>query len=202
MQRIGFHLRAAACLLDLVLLAIVVHVAAAVDVFINESRGVRYFGGVTWAGVILSILVCAVCEATSGASPGKRIMGLVIAADDGGPASRGALLRRTLIKFCPFGLAVFPLTVFTVLDGGQPWSPAWYVRDGLQILGAVDAVVTSLVTVYVIVGCFRVLGKERQAFHDQLAGTAVFRAASVPTPAFEPVMRERFAGESQPESVP
>ena len=199
MERIGFHSRAAACLLDLVLLAIIVHLAAAIDVFINESRGAGYFGGVTWAGVALSILICAILESTSGASPGKRIMGLVIAADDGSRASRGALLRRGLIKFCPFALAVFPLIVFTVLDGGLRWRPNWYVVEGLQVLGVVDAIVTGLVTLYVLVGCFRVLGKDRQAFHDQLAGTAVFRAASLPTPAFTPVMAGEYSRSDEPE---
>ena len=181
-------MRAAACLLDLVLLAVCAHLFAVIDVYVNQFGQARYFGAITGLGAVAAVVYCAVMEAIGGASPGKRIMGVVIAEDGGRAASRGALVRRAAVKFCPLFLGLFPVIVLVAADGSAPWHLDPYIRDGLVVLAVIDIIVSSLVAMYVIVGCFRVLRPDRQAFHDQLAGTAVFRAAAITGPAFTPII--------------
>jgi uncharacterized RDD family membrane protein YckC len=95
------------------------------------------------------------------ASPGKKLLGLVIANEDGTSAPPDRLAMRWAIKHAPniLGLviAIFPLGIRGILG--------WF---------------NMLVALAVFVGCFLTLGQARQALHDILAHTAVFKLAPAP----------------------
>ncbi|HSI35703.1 MAG TPA: hypothetical protein VK986_19130 [Tepidisphaeraceae bacterium] len=64
-----------------------------------------------------------------------------------------------------------------------------FVALGVRVFAVVDTVLTSVLLLMVIGGCFLALRPGRQTLHDAIAGTAVFSRAQVLAPtAFEPVM--------------
>ena len=105
------------------------------------------FVGIAFAGVII-----AVCEACTGAAIGKMTLGIKIKSADGSPASFGKRLVRSLFKY-----NAQVLGVLTVLTG----------IEALESVGNIGMFVMAI-------GCLLVLGGEKQALHDKLAGTAVY----------------------------
>ncbi|HAB11108.1 MAG TPA: hypothetical protein DCE47_05415 [Planctomycetaceae bacterium] len=103
--------------------------------------------GIAFAGVII-----AVWEACTGAAIGKMALGIKIKSADGSPASFGKLLLRSLFKY-----NAQVLGVITVLTG----------IEAIESVGNIGMFVVAI-------GCLLVLGGEKQALHDKLAGTAVY----------------------------
>ena len=171
MDRVGFHSRAAAFLIDLLLFAAVAHVAIAIDWNLFQSGTWHLFGVITAGAAWTTIALFGILEAVAGTSPGKRLLGISIAADDGRTPLRRTLLLRAAFKFAPVVLALGGMWAFAVQ---AQWGNPTDVQNGFAGLFWTDVVVTAGVTVFVIVGCFRALKPDRQAFHDLAAGTAVF----------------------------
>src|SRR5437868_6342160 len=105
MERVGFHVRVAAFLVDLFLLALFVHCAVAAELYLNENASWGEFGGLPAAALWLVPAVYAVLEILLAATPGKKILRLTIAGDDGRPAPRRALLARAGLKYSPLPFA-------------------------------------------------------------------------------------------------
>ena len=103
--------------------------------------------GIYFAGVII-----AVWEACTGAAIGKMALGIKIKSADGSPASFGKRLLRSLLKY-----NAQVLGVVTVLTG----------VEAINSVGNIGLLVMAI-------GCLLVLGGEKQALHDKLAGTAVY----------------------------
>ncbi len=79
----------------------------------------------------------------------------------------------------------------------------WYVRNGMAVFGIIDASVGGILLLFVIVGCFRVLKPGRQAFHDAITGTGVFRRIDVvSTPGFTPLFQKEVVAIDQPQPAP
>lgn len=96
-------------------------------------------------------------EGTSGASPGKRVLGLHIARPDGTQGNLGLYLLRFLVKY------VRP--VFATLGAVL----------GIAALGFLAGPAGLVVTL----GTLLLLAPHSQALHDKLAGTAVFHKSDV-----------------------
>jgi uncharacterized RDD family membrane protein YckC len=108
-------------------------------------------------GAGLAGILYGLWEGITGAAAGKLAMRLMIAGDGGMPAPTEVLMKRFLIKN---GAEV--LMVVAAVTGNEPLSG-----------------IGGLWSLAVVVGCFLVLGERRQAFHDMIAHTAVYRKADV-----------------------
>jgi uncharacterized RDD family membrane protein YckC len=200
MERVGFHTRAAAFLIDLLLFAVVAHVAIAIEWNLYQSGTWHLFGVITCGAAWTTLALFGVLEAVAGTSPGKRLVGVSIAADDGRTPPRRALMLRAAFKFAPVVLILGGIWAFAVQS-----EPGSYgdVHDGFAALFWTDAIVTAGVTVFVIVGCFRALKADRQAFHDLAAGTAVFATRElVRAHGFVPLIAPGAAAVATPPPVP
>jgi len=93
-------------------------------------------------------------EVRFAATPGKRLLGLVVGREDGSPPSVGTGLARYLVK------------------NGHLVVAALSAVSGMWIMG----VVAPLVTLVVIAGSALMLTGDHRALHDIVARTAVFRA--------------------------
>ncbi|MDH4122207.1 MAG: RDD family protein [Deltaproteobacteria bacterium] len=91
-------------------------------------------------------------EALWGATPGKRLVGLVVAHQDGGPAAPAQLTSRFLLKSMAFLLAL-----------ASSWT-GWSMFSLMEMLAAM----------ILLMGFPLSLGVDRQALHDRLTHTAVY----------------------------
>ena len=107
-----------------------------------------YIASVIWG------LAYGLCEGITGASPAKMLLGIRIGNEDGTVADGNTLLKRFALKQAP-----------------QPFFLLANLA-GLFFLNLVG----YLIFIVIQFGCLRALGKSRQALHDQIAKTAVFRA--------------------------
>jgi uncharacterized RDD family membrane protein YckC len=108
------------------------------------------------AGMIGSILICALVgtvytliEAFTGASPGKRVMGLQVAKADGSAGEVSLYLLR------------------------------WALKNSGSILNFILPAISSLASLVFFFGCFAALGEKRQALHDIIAKSAVYKKADI-----------------------
>jgi len=122
---------------------------------INEI--LPYLLPMLYAGFISPILYWSI-EAFTGASPGKRILKLRIGREDGAIAVPSVIAMRTAIKMSDRILKLIALVPVTDI-----------VARGITSA-------SSLVEIVIIIGCFIVLSAKKQALHDMIARTAVFRA--------------------------
>ena len=168
-RRAGFWVRAVACGLDACVAGIVSMVISAAPVFLAET-----FTGPDWMGeqlaaILLSVVVLGYSsfEVFKAATPGKMILGLVIATPRGAPADRWTLALRWSTKQAPLLLALAHVLTLDVLS---------------QFLA-------SLMNTIVLAGCLQALDEHKRAWHDEWAGTAVFhrpRAAPAPPAPYLP----------------
>jgi uncharacterized RDD family membrane protein YckC len=190
MERVGFIHRLGAFLIDLVICTIAVHCLTAVDLVLNITTNLNNFGIVSLVGGGLLLLGYGFAEALTATTPGKRLTGIVIASADGAPASRRALLIRWLVK----NIAVFfaiPMSALWVLLSPYNYHVQLpdFVALGVLILAVIDTILTAILLLIVIAGCFMATKPDRQTLHDALSGTAVFRRAEIMLPnAFEPIV--------------
>lgn len=100
----------------------------------------------------LLILLYYTTEIFFGASPGKMILGIVIADSNRNGAEIGKLVKRCLLKHSNTILSIVALiTAISLLE-----------------------TLSSLIILIIIVGFFFTLSNKRQALHDSLTSTAVY----------------------------
>ncbi|MCH1582324.1 MAG: RDD family protein [Flavobacteriales bacterium] len=163
-NRIGFSPRLGAALLDFVfIVALVVPtsllgiggaIAAAFGLEngmpSDDADALAMLG--IGAGAIAMILVASFIalaytfiEAFTGASPGKRVMGLQVAREDGSAGDTKLYFLR------------------------------WALKNSGSILQFFLPGLSTLVSLVFFFGCFAALGEKKQALHDIIAKTAVFK---------------------------
>ena len=114
----------------------------------------------SYAGAIGSVLYMLI-EGFTGASLGKRILQLTVAHAAGRAGNQSLFLFRMFVKTSDrilHLLAILPF--FTIFSG------------------AVDSA-GSTIGFVLFIGCFLVLGRNRQALHDMVVKTAVFKTHDV-----------------------
>ncbi len=167
-NRIGFGPRLGAALLDIVFTILFctpilffgagagIAAALGLDSMLgsDETEAMALIG--LSAGMIGSIVVCSLLalaytlvEALTGASPGKRVMGLQIAKADGTAGDVSLYLLR------------------------------WALKNSGSILNFILPVISSLASLAFFFGCFATLGEKRQALHDLIAKSAVYKSAEI-----------------------
>jgi uncharacterized RDD family membrane protein YckC len=171
MERVGFHVRAAAFVVDLLLFAVIAHVTAAIECNLYVSGSWRLFGAITGGVAWITLMGFGFLEAIFGTSPGKQLVGCAIARGDASPASRRALLIRAMFKFAPVMLSLGGGFAYGMM---MQYGVSADVRDGFTGIFWTDVVVAAGLTIFIVIGCFRAMKAERQAYHDLAAGTAVF----------------------------
>ena len=130
-------------------------IAGQTDGFVDRAMLGALFGlvaGFTAIGAVYFAL-----EVLTDATPGKRALGLVIGTEDARPAAVGARLARYLVKCSPLLLGML-----TAVPG------FWFA-----------ATLALLATTTISVGGMMALGPNRQALHDVIARTAVYRRADL-----------------------
>lgn len=173
--RVGFGSRFAAYLIDFILvagLAVALRgvaaslfpatAAALIAKGMADPRAAAVQGVVRWSaewGLALAVIapLYTLIEGLVGWSPGKLLLGLRVAAAAGTPAPHDRLLVRYLAKNAS-GL-IGAVATFTL-------------SHPLELVSRVMAVV-------IIIGCFLVLRRDHLALHDKIAGTAVLRKADL-----------------------
>jgi uncharacterized RDD family membrane protein YckC len=186
MERQGFGIRLGAFLIDVVAIVILSVIIALIFgqgfVFPYSNRAGMGVGVV----LVRSLVVLAYwsTEIFRAASPGKMALGLSIAGENGSAATQNQLVTRWAVKNAGnlIGLA------------------AAVVGAVIPIFGFVLGIVSGLAALAVVVGCFLALGVQRQALHDMLAHTAVFRLQPAPGFPVSPIAPP--AGYSQPMPPP
>jgi uncharacterized RDD family membrane protein YckC len=167
-DRAGFGVRLGAFVIDIVIYSIIFIVAVFASGIVNEFDFTSFMAfsnpalieDFTNRILPLSLIITFIyfsMEIFLAATPGKMILGLVIANDDKTKASLLTLFIRFLLKHVDFVISVF---VF------------------LTSLKALNFLGTFLWLV-IFVGCFFVLAEKRQSFHDMLANTAVYRKEDI-----------------------
>ncbi len=121
---------------------------------IEDIRG--FLGGILMGSLALSLLYPLI-EGITGASPGKRVLRIMVANADGSAASLPIYLRRFAVKNIANILQVVALL------------------PGLGFLEGFGFIL-SLVIFF---GCFAALGAARMALHDIIAQTAVFHREDI-----------------------
>lgn len=116
----------------------------------------RIIPSLTLAAVIGPISYSLI-EGLSGASPGKRIMRLLIATQDGRAGSTSLFLRRWAVKNAS---AVFNFIALVPTLGF------------MEFFGSITAFI-------IFIGCFFVLSESKLALHDRIAVTAVYNRDEV-----------------------
>lgn len=174
--RVGFGPRLAATLIDLLIVGVVGLVTGAalggmlggwIGVALDGGGGADSSSGSLGAalGAVLGAMAFfggfaffySLIEGLTGASPGKRLLGLKVGTAGGRRGSTALYVRRWAVKYSGTWLGLL---------GAVP---------GLHAFG----LVAPAAGLAVFLGCFLVLGDKRQALHDIGAGTAVFRAAEL-----------------------
>lgn len=194
--RVGFARRFGAYLLDIVVLIVLSLIATAFfgqafetigeayfqkqlaeqNVALDEldaeqadaAMGVMGFMG-SWAVVIsiVGLVYFGLTETILAASFGKMLLGIKIANADGTSASTNALAIRWLAKT---GLA-YLLLIFTFFFSATIFQMLYFV-----------------VAIVAFIGYFLMFGANRQALHDIIAKTAVYRREHIRHPAESPTM--------------
>jgi uncharacterized RDD family membrane protein YckC len=180
MDRVGFLPRLGAFLIDLGIFAVGVHLFMFVDIYVNIATPLNNFGIVSLLGGAFFLISYGLFEVIMAATPGKRIAGLAIGQDDGMPATRRSLFKRWAVKQIAVFFACPMAALWTILT---PYNNLFrvpeFVIPGIIILAVIDTILTGVLLLIIVGGCFLVLGPLRQSLHDKLSGTAVFRAADL-----------------------
>jgi len=171
-ERIGFGPRLGAFLIDSFLMAFLVSIL--VSLFMPEHMAVfthgRYLDILTGTGdapspeVMRSVwrvssfmahisMLYMLIEGFTGATPGKMALGLKIGRPDGTRGDQALYLTRYLIKNSPSLLNLLATTL------------------GVGLIGSLSGIAGMVV----LMGGFMMLSPDRQALHDRIAHTAVFR---------------------------
>lgn len=174
-ERIGFGPRLGAYVLDIVFSIVIGLILAPLGALIGGGVGSSAGGTIggtedevligqaaggfigmlvgALAMILLASVLYGLVEAFTGASPGKMILGLKIGNQDGTAGNLNTYLIR------------------------------WAVKNSGNLLGALAGLLSigflssigNLASLAIFVGCFFVLGANKQSFHDLAAKTAVFK---------------------------
>jgi uncharacterized RDD family membrane protein YckC len=191
-KRVGLRLRGRALLVDAVVIFLIWFGFSAITQRLAMASGGpaspssrRYLG--LWFFLLLTpplaVLAYAACDVFFAATPGKMMLKLRIANDTGRRASTGQLLVRFATKCAPLILLTVWIAYFSVHVAAS---------NGLALNAVARAtpfvlIAVGLLTIVVGFGGLIALQTPRQALHDRLARTAVYRAADVTGSSFEPV---------------
>jgi uncharacterized RDD family membrane protein YckC len=154
-KRVGFWRRTFAALIDWICAAIVLLPTEGVRRSLAASGDLSLFAN---QGILLGehvfLLALFGFEVFAASSVGKFLLRLRIANNDGRAASTATLLNRWTAKWSFILVAlVYDIAPNTLL--------MW---------------LANIAFFFVLIGCFAVAGESKLAWHDQWAGTAVFRA--------------------------
>jgi len=118
-----------------------------------------FMGSIIALMVVLPLIyvVYYLVEGLTGLTLGKLILGIKVANQDGTTAPVGTLMTRWAVKSSGNILTLLG----TIL--------------GVSILGSIGGIVGLII----FVGCFMVLGAKKQAIHDMVAKTAVFKKSDI-----------------------
>jgi len=163
--REGFLLRFCAALID--------GVFAGIPALILTRVGGDQVGPFLGAAVVLGYSTLEIFKA---ATPGKSLLKLKIQNEDGSDASRDVLFKRWTIKQVPNALRVVA-GIFMLIS--------------LNAIAALVGWVGVLALIGYVISCCLTFKPQRQALHDTLTHTAVFKtqsavAAAMPTPEQQP----------------
>jgi len=172
-ERIGFGLRLVASLIDWIVIGIVGSivgsfvggmlggsVGALAGAAVDETAAGGALGGIMGAvggaiiGISLVSLVWMIWEGLTGQALGKMLLKIRVKSADGSIAGVDRLLTRAAIKHIS---SILQLVA---------------AATGIRLIGNLG----SLAGFVIFVGCFFVLGQNRQALHDILAKTAVYKS--------------------------
>ncbi len=163
MARIGFGPRLGAALIDVVIVLVIMSVGTTifgVSLFGGALANPDMLGGAAVAGLSLAGIVMGIIplaymstEIFQAATPGKMLLKLKIRAEDGSEADQNTLIKRFALKNSSALLNI--LAAITTLGV-------------LSTLGSLAGLVIG-------VGCFLTLTAAKQALHDTVAKTAVFK---------------------------
>ena len=162
MERQGFGIRLGALIIDLVILFVI---GLIVNLIFGRGFTFGFRVGTPQGGFAYNLVSNLITlgywstEIFRAASPGKMILGLKIGSETGAPAMQNQLMMRYAIKQSPWLLML--------------------VAGIIPFVGFIFGIVAILAALAIFVGCFLVLGAQRQALHDMLAHTAVYRVAPV-----------------------
>jgi len=165
MNREGFLLRFCAALID--------GVFAGIPALILTKVGGEKVGPFLGAAVVLGYSTLEIFKA---ATPGKSLLKLKIQNEDGTDAARDTLFKRWAIKQVPNALRVVA-SVFILIS--------------LNAIAGLVGWVGILALIGYVISCCLTFRPDRQALHDTLTNTAVFKtqtaaAAAMPTPEQQP----------------
>ena len=107
------------------------------------------------AGILMNagFLGYTTVEVLKAATPGKMMLGLVIARPDGGQADRWTLTLRWSTKQAPLLLNLIYFVTLNVFSG----------------------FLAGIMSYVVLIGCLQALDEHKQTWHDEWSGTAVVR---------------------------
>ncbi len=156
MKRVGFFPRLLAAILDMIILMILVYIVNMLTGSQLSTDPSQMFGGdgpaIPLSGIVIALLYTSL-EIWMAATPGKMILKLKIKNVKGKNGTSSVLFIRWIFK-----QSAQILSLLFVLTHIQP---IWYLQ--------------SLLGIVIFVGCFFTLGKNKQALHDMLAKTAVYK---------------------------
>jgi uncharacterized RDD family membrane protein YckC len=178
--RVGFSTRLAALLLDVLIIFGISFVAAPIiggflGAAVATAGAEAMGGGATdpaaaaavggFIGSLMALMVVVpliyvvyyLIEGLTGLTLGKLILGIKVANEDGTTAPVGTLMTRWAVKSSGNILTILG----TIL--------------GISILGSIGGYVGLII----FVGCFMVLSAKKQAIHDMVAKTAVFKKSDI-----------------------
>jgi len=177
MDRQGFGIRLAALLIDivaLIILGLIISLIFGYGFYVSYGYGGRATGlGYRFVTTLISLAYWST-EIFRAASPGKMLLGLKIASETGAGATQNQLVMRWGLKNSGQLIGLLATIIGAVIP----------------IFGLIISVLAALAALAIFVGCFLTLGAQRQALHDMLAHTAVYRLA--PAQGF-PVMPSQVA---------
>lgn len=168
-NRIGFGPRLGAAILDIVfitLLCVPLMLIGGIGTALVSALGLEAMVGDEEAealaligigtGMLVMVLLASIIaltytliEALTGASPGKRVMGLQVAREDG---SRGDM---------------------------QLYLLRWALKNSGNLLTFVLPGISSIASMVFFFGSFAALGDKKQALHDMIVKSAVYKKADI-----------------------
>ena len=114
---------------------------------------------------IIAVIINALAEALTGHNLGKYILGIRIGTHDGKVGSPGFYLKRYLVK------NLYLLVLF----------PSFFIQLKID-QGGIGEIYRLLLTMSCIVsfgGCLFAIGRQRQALHDMISGSALYKRSDL-----------------------
>lgn len=166
--RVGFGTRFGAWILDLIIIGILVFllgpaiggaIGAGAGAATGDTAQDAALGGLLggFAGMMVALpvitILYALLEAFTGMTLGKMILGIKVGRETGQEGDLGVYFKRYIIK--NIGNIIVMIAGFAAIEA-------------LTTIG-------GLISLVMFLGCFLVLGEAKQALHDKLAKTAIYK---------------------------